>query len=170
MEYTTLLSGILALLLIAGAGLTLLSLPGNLLIVIIALVYGFFDNFTHLTATMLGFLFLLFLLGEAVEFAAGALGAKKEQASGKVIAAAFLGTVAGGIIGTTLIPIIGSVAGALGGAFLASFLAEYIETGDRGRAGRIAQSVLKGQAIGILVKFAIAVSMILFILYHLPWV
>lgn len=169
MEYAILINILLVLLLIGGVCLTLVSLPGNFVIFTIAVVYGFYDHFTHLTYTVLGTLFVTLLVGEGVEFAAGALGAKREQASKEVIFAAFLGTVAGGIIGSAIIPILGSMAGVLGGAFLASFLAEYLKTGDRERAGRVAQSVLKGQAVGIIAKFAIAVFMVIFILYQLPW-
>jgi len=171
MEYTALFVNIfVAAILLGGIGLTVLGLPGNVLIFLVALGYGYYEHFVHLNYTILLILFGALVVGEIIEFVAGALGAKKEQASKGAIVAAFLGTIAGGIIGTGVLPFIGSISGAILGAFAASYLAEYIKTSDTGRAGRVAQSVIKGQIIGIIVKFAIAITMVIVVLSKIPWI
>lgn len=170
MDYAVIFINIaVSLILIAGIGLVLLGLPGNILIFITALGYGYYDNFIHISWAVLSVLFVALAAGEIVEFLAGALGAKKEKASSRAVIAAFFGAFSGGIAGTAILPLIGSFLGAMLGAFAASFLAEYSKTSDRGKAGRVALSVMKGQIIGTIVKVIIAVGMAVAIIYRLSW-
>lgn len=154
---------------VVGIGMTAIGLPGNWLIFFTALGYGYMESFVHMSSTVLLIVFGALLTGELVEFAAGSLGAKKENASRLAIIAAFFGGIAGGIIGTGVMPGLGSIAGAIGGSFVAGYLAEYAATGSRERAGRVAKSIMIGQALGMIFKLAIAIGMVVFIISKLTW-
>jgi uncharacterized protein YqgC (DUF456 family) len=154
---------------IVGIGMTAIGLPGNWLLLFTALGYGYLENFVHMNTTVLLILLGALLLGELVEFVAGALGAKKEKASRGAIVSAFIGGIAGGIIGTGVMPGLGSIAGAVAGSFAAGYFAEYAATGNREKAGRVAKSIVIGQALGLIFKFAVAIGMVAFIISKLTW-
>lgn len=154
---------------VVGIGMTAIGLPGNWLILFTALGYGYLEGFVHMSSTVVLLLFGALLIGELVEFLAGALGAKKENASRVAIVSAFIGAIAGGIIGTGIMPGLGSIAGAVAGSFAAGYVAEYAVTGSRERAGRVAKSIMIGQALGLIFKLAIAIGMVVFIISKLTW-
>lgn len=113
-------------------GLNIIGMPGNWITVGAAILYTAFvtaDSRVELSWPVVGVLFALAILGEIVEFVAGAAGAKKAGGSKRGAALALVGALAGGILGIFVgipIPVIGpivsailfSAAGALGGAML----------------------------------------------------
>ncbi|MGI6092884.1 MAG: DUF456 domain-containing protein [Veillonellaceae bacterium] len=155
--------------LLVGIGLTLINLPGNIVILLLALGYAVYDGFIHITFQTLFIVFTLFIAGEVVEFIAGAVGAKKEKASSRAMLAAVVGAIIGGIIGTGLLPVIGSVLGAITGAYGASYIAEYSKAGNAEHARRVGISVMKGQAVGMIFKIVMAVGMVALIVLEMPW-
>lgn len=168
MEYIPLVvNSIMAAVLVIGIILTLIGLPGNFLILAAAVVYGWQEDFLHLTYTSLLILAGAWIGGELIEFFAGIKGAKKERASWWATIAACVGSIMGAIAGTGFMPIIGTVIGALLGGFIASYYVEYIYTKDKAKAGKVAKGVVKGQLLGILIKFAVAIGMSLTIVYKL---
>lgn len=160
---------VLILILVAGVVLSLFSLPGNLVILLAAAGYGYFEGFARFDGGFLLTLGGVFLCGEAVEFAAGMLGAKRQKASGRAIAAAFIGGVAGAVAGSFVVPLLGTIAGAVAGAFGLSYAAEYGKTGDRDKAARVARSAAAGLLVGTLFKLAVAVGMVAAVIARLPW-
>ena len=99
------------------------SLPGNWLIVIFTAIYAFLlpeGDGEGIGWFSVGCLFGLAVVGEVIEFAAGAAMAGKRGGSRRGMALAIVGTVAGSILGAIVsfpVPIIGPVIGALiGGA------------------------------------------------------
>lgn len=160
---------ILILVVLAGAGLTLFALPGNLLILLAALAYGLFEGFANFDGGFLLALGGVFLAGEAVEFAAGMLGAKRHKASGRSVVAAFVGGVAGAVAGSLVLPVLGTLAGAVAGAFALCYAAEYGKTGDREKAARVAKGAAVGLLVGTLFKLAVAIGMAAAIIARLPW-
>lgn len=160
---------LMLILLITGFFLTVVSLPGNLFLFIIALLYGCYEGFQQFNLTVLATLFGMLVFGEVVEFAAGVVSARKEKASKRAMFAAVIGAVLGGVTGTAILPVIGSVLGASLGAFLASYVAEYTKQTDLAKAGRVAKSVLVGHVVGMLIKIAVGVGMIIVMGSHLPW-
>ncbi len=160
---------VLILILVAGVLLTLLTMPGNLVIVLAAVGYGFFEGFARFDSGFLLALGGLFVLGEAAEFAAGMLGARRQKASGRAVAAAFVGGVAGALLGTAVMPLLGTVAGAVAGAFALSYATEYGKTGDREQAARVARGAAVGLVVGTLFKLAVAVGMVAAIVLRLSW-
>jgi len=159
----------LIIILFAGVSLTMVGLPGNLLVLLAALGYGYWEGFVHLNTKLLWILCGVFLIGETVEFIAGALGAKSKKASGWTITAALCGAVAGSIVGTSFLPLAGSFLGAMLGAFAASYAVEYFLTRDAAKAISVARSVMCGQIIGMVVKFSLGIGMSVAIIAKLPW-
>lgn len=154
---------------LAGIVFTLINLPGNLVIVLIALGYAIYDGFIHINFITLALICALFLLGEVTEFIAGALGARRQKASFRATIAALIGAILGGIAGTAMFPIIGSVLGAAAGTFAAGYLAEYSIAGNTEQARRVAVGVMKGQIAGTFIKIVMAVGMAIMVLTKLPW-
>ncbi len=160
---------ILIVFLLLAVGLTLFALPGNFVILLAAVGYGFYEGFVQFDRGFLLALGGLFVLGEAVEFVAGMLGAKRRNASGRAVAAALVGGVAGAVAGSVVLPVLGTVAGAVAGAFGLSYAAEYSKTGDREKAARVARGAAAGLLVGTLFKLAVAVGMAAAIIARLAW-
>ena len=149
--------------------MTLVGLPGNVVLFLTVFGYAFYDNFVHIDWHSLGIVLGAIVLGEIVETIMGAVWAKREKASRMAIATAVLGTIIGGLVGTVILPVIGSVIGAFVGGFVSSYIAEYRATSDKEQSWRVAKSVLKGQILGVVVKFWIAVATIIYLLTQMPW-
>ncbi|WP_200761696.1 DUF456 domain-containing protein [Poriferisphaera corsica] len=145
---------ILGLLLVNAIGVLMVAfqLPGTWLILIATgtaawLRWDDVGGWGHLGWWVIGILFFLAILGEIIEFVAGALGAGKAGASKRAMVGAVFGGVAGAILGTIFlwfIPIIGTLIGAAVGAGVGSFLGDLW-------AGREIKNALeggKGAAIG----------------------
>lgn len=167
MEFSPLANILLMVALLFGIILTLIGLPGNFLLLLAAAIYGWQEEFLHLNYAWLLLLTAMWGCGELLEFLAGIMGAKKQRASGWALLAAFFGSLAGGIVGTGMLPLIGTVLGALFGGFIASYTAEYFYTKDKEKAHAVAQGVVKGQITGMLIKLVIAISMAGAILYKI---
>jgi uncharacterized protein len=149
--------------------LVLLGLPGNWLMMVstalVAWLYwdeGMFSRWTLLAALGIA------VLGEVLEFAAGAVGTK--QAGGSRAGA--FGALAGGLIGAAAgtfiipIPIIGSLVGACGGAFCGALAMELaggremepaVRSGIGAGVGRFFGTVAK-LVVGIAIWLVVAVA------------
>ncbi|MDF2633557.1 MAG: hypothetical protein K0R78_431 [Pelosinus sp.] len=170
MEYIGLIINIVCIFFVLGGVImTVIGLPGNTLILLTGLAYGYYDHFENMDYAILVIVFGIYIVGEIIEFAAGLIGARKEKASRRAMLAPFIGTIVGGIWGTALFPIIGSLLGALLGAFVATILAEYSKNKDLAQAKRVAKGVVKGQFFGIIIKSATAVTMASLIVYQIKW-
>jgi uncharacterized protein YqgC (DUF456 family) len=155
-----------ALLLVAAAvllwGLNLIGLPGNWLIVMIAVIYAWAmpaESRADITWWAIGGLASLALLGEALEFLAGALGAAKAGASRRAAVMALGGSLAGGIVGLFVgvpIPVIGSLVGAVVfaglGALTGAYFGERWKGKDVDESLRVGQAALFGRMLGTLGK------------------
>jgi uncharacterized protein len=166
-----------AVLLLLGNGLawisTAFTLPGNWLIVIFTALYAYFLP-EHLAPrvswTIVGVVLGLAVLGEVVEFIAGAAGAAQQGGSRKgivlAIAGAFLGSLAGAAIAAP-IPIIGPVLGALGGGAAGAFAGAYLgESGtNRPHAERVAigKGAFVGRLLGTAGKMVIGILMLVLV-------
>jgi len=158
--------------------LNLIGLPGNWFIVGAATIYSGLmppESRGGLDWTLVGILAGLALLGEVLEFVAGAAGVKKAGGSrGGIILAligSFVGAMAGLFVGVP-VPVVGSVIaavlfaglGALGGAMLGESLAgrNWTTSWQIGKAafwGRLFGTVAKVLIGTILVGVAIAAAL-----------
>jgi uncharacterized protein YqgC (DUF456 family) len=147
-----------------------LSLPGNWLIVICTALFawwqreqGVFSIYTLIAITVLAF------LGEAIEFLAGAGGAKKAGAGWLGAIAAIFGAILGGIIGTIFLPLLGTIIGACLGAGGTAAIVELITGKEPDASIRTGFGASVGYLIGSLTKFAIGAAIWLIVAVTAFW-
>lgn len=147
--------------------LTLLTLPGNWLLLLVAVgaqAWAMFAGTAEpYSAWTLAALVALAIAGEVAETAMGAAGAKAGGARGRGAWGAMIGSIVGALVGTVglaFLPLAGTLLGALGGAAIGAMVGE-LTYGDRSAAQTVkpAAGAAIGRFAGILVKFAIGVLM-----------
>lgn len=112
---------VLTLVAIAAWAMNVLGMPGNWIAVSIGVATYFFgspETSAHVGLIPLGIMIVAALLGELLEFVAGALGASRLGASKRASALAIVGAMLGAFLGLFAgamipIPIVGSVIGSL---------------------------------------------------------
>jgi uncharacterized protein YqgC (DUF456 family) len=164
-------SAVLLVLLCLAAWLTtLLTVPGNWIVV--GLAAGFAWLFPAaagrgITWTTVFVLIGLAIVGEIIEFGAGAAGAAKQGASRRAVGLSILGAAVGSIVGLavgTPVPVLGSfvmaVLGGAGGAFVGAYIGEYWK--GRGDEERVAagKGAFVGRLWGTVGKLAAGATML----------
>lgn len=152
---------------VLGVGwfLTLLSLPGNWLIVAAAAGYSWLvpdDSRWDLGWTLVAVTAGLAVVGEVVETAAGAMGVRKLGGSRRGAVLAVVGSFVGALLGTggIPIPIVGTVLGACLGAMCGAYLGETMQGRDRAEAQAIGKAAFWGRLWGTLFKIVISCAMV----------
>ena len=172
MEYLDYLwAALYVLALIVGWVLTVLSLPGNWLMVFAAALYAFFmpdDWRGGIGWGVVIALIVLATLGELLELLASALGAARGGGSKRSAVLAVLGSIPGAIlgsiIGSALVPVVGTLIGvvvfaglgALGGAMLG----EWWKGRKLEESWKVGQSAFWGRVLGSVAKISIASIML----------
>jgi uncharacterized protein len=163
-----------ALLLVVTCGaawlLNLVALPGNWLIVGgAALFVGLLPEEVDRGVTWwtVGALLVLAIVGEIIEFAAGAAGAAKQGASRRAIGLSMIGAMAGSVLGLTIgapIPVLGSlvmaVFGGAAGAFVGAYLGEAWKGRDEPARTAAGRGAFFGRIWGTVGKFAVGAIML----------
>jgi hypothetical protein len=162
MESVLQVLGIVLLLLACVAALftLVLGLPGTLLIVGLALFYAWTTDFTAIHWSTIGWLALLAVVAEGLEFLASGVGAAGARPSRRVTIGALGGAFAGGILGAPFFFGVGALLGALAGAFAGAALAVRSEGGTVDHSIRTGLAAMRGRLLGFVVKSAIAVVMV----------
>lgn len=160
---------IFILLLISSSLLIIVSLPGNLLLFLSMISYAFWDNFIHITYIDLLIVTGLLVVSEVIEFFNGPVLARAKGASTKTIIFTSIGMIIGGIVGSMLLIGIGSVIGAVLCGFITAFYFEYKDSNDIDSAKKIAKAVVKGQILGLFIKFILVIISIIFLISKLSW-
>lgn len=139
------------LIVIGALGLVLPILPGAPLIFMGALLAAWAEDFTYLGWGSLTVLGVLTAVAVAVDFIAGAFGAKRFGASRRAVMGAALGALVGlffGIVGVLVGPFVGAVVG------------ELSVRRNLAAAGRAGVGAALGLALGTAAKLAVAFAMI----------
>ena len=149
----------------AGWLLTLLSMPGNWLMVAAVALYAYLvpdgrlDIGWPTVATLLG----LAVLAEVLEFAAGALGAARAGGSKRAALLGALGSMIGALFGAASgvpVPVVGSMVGAVlfacVGALAGAMLGEAWKGRDFDHSLRVGQAAFWGRLLGTLAKVTMA--------------
>ena len=144
---------------------TLFMLPGNWVMLLLTGLFAYFypDEGGRGVGWMAVVVIAgLTVLGEVVEFAAGAAGVAKEGGSRRGMALSIVGSVAGSIIGAIAglpIPIIGSIVAAVGGGALGAFVGAYLGETWKGKTSSESISVggaaLVGRLLGTMSKLIV---------------
>jgi len=150
--------------------LQLLGLPGTWLIVAAAALYAWLvpaDAWTAIGWWAVGFLVALAVLGEILEFVAGALGVTKVGGSRRGAVLAIVGSLAGAIVGLFVglpIPVIGSLVSAvlLGGlgALAGAMLGEMWKGRDFDTSLTVGKAAFVGRLLGTVAKLVICTLMV----------
>jgi uncharacterized protein YqgC (DUF456 family) len=119
--------------------LNLVTLPGNWVIVGGAALFAWLlpvEAGRGVTWNTVIVLFVLAVIGEIIEFVAGAAGAAKQGASRRAIALSMVGAIVGSIVGLSIgipIPVVGSLLMALFGGAAGAFAGAYLGEAWKGR-------------------------------------
>lgn len=151
--YSEILLWILAVILVAGGmvGLVFPALPGAPVLYAGLFVAAWAEDFAHVGAKTLVALGIMTILTYALDFLAGAFGARRFGASRRAVIGAALGAIAGlffGIPGILLGPFVGAVVG------------ELSNRADLKSAGRAGIGATLGLALGIAAKLTLAFAML----------
>lgn len=133
------------------------AIPGMIYMLVIALLYGFYDNFMHLTWTDIGILAIVAVITMLVDFFAGIAGAKWGGAHWTSIISGIVGLVLGSLF--IPIPFIGSIIG----MFLGVLVSEWYRTRDSRLANKAATGSLVGTLVGT--GFKLVASIVFLILF-----
>lgn len=142
-----------------------LGVPGTVLIVVTALVYAWATGFHAVHWSTIGWLTLLAVVGEGLEQVAGAAGASGTRPSRRVTFAVLGGSLVGGVAGAPFFFGVGALLGALLGAFAAAAIAVASEGGGWDAALATGLAAMRGRLLGFVLKTAIAVVMIVWLLW-----
>lgn len=136
------------------------ALPGNWLVLVLSTLFMVFvptGNGPGIGLTAIVIVTVLAVLGEVIEFAAGAAGAARQGGSFRATVLALVGTVAGSIAGAVVgvpVPFIGPIIGAVGGGALGAFAGAYVGESWKGKTSAESIAVGKGAVIGRLLGTA----------------
>jgi uncharacterized protein YqgC (DUF456 family) len=161
---------ILLLISIAAWLLTLLTLPGNWLIVLAAAVFAWLipaqagQGITWRTVVVL---VALAVVGEVIEFAAGAVGAARQGASRRAVVLSLVGAFVGSLAGLAVgmpIPVVGplvmAVLGGAAGAFAGAYLGEWSKGRIASQRSAAGHSAFVGRIWGTVGKLAAGAVML----------
>lgn len=155
--------------LIVGWCLTMLSMPGNWLMVAAVALFAWLapsESFDISWQTV-ALLVALAVVAELLELAASALGAKRAGGSRRGAILAIFGSVVGALLGAGVgvpIPLIGSLVGAILFAGVGALVGAMIGESWKGRtlaeSWKVGRSAFWGRLLGALAKTGIATAML----------
>ena len=139
------------LILVGLAGTILPALPGTILVVAGVVVGAWIDDFTRVSATTVVVITILGVISFAIEYIAGAMGARRVGASREAVIGALIGTVLGiftGLWGLIFMPLLGA------------FIGQYWVDRDLIRARDVGIATWIGMAVGTVAKVALSFLMV----------
>lgn len=160
---------LLILVLVAGWCMTMLSMPGNWVMVGAVALFAWLApaDGPDISWQIVAVLLVLAVLAELLELAASALGAKRAGGSRRGAVLAIFGSMVGAIIGAMVgvpIPIIGSLVAAIvfagAGALVGAMLGETWKGRTLAESWKVGQSAFWGRLLGALAKTGIATAML----------
>lgn len=151
---------IFAVLMLPGLAGIVLPVPGLAYMFLVALIFGFVDKFSHLTATNLIILIILLVFSIISDSLAGIVGAKYSGASKNSLIAGTIGL----IIGIFLFPPFGGIVG----TFLGVLIWETLAKSTHKKAVKAASGSVIGSVVGMLISLFLSILFIfLFIIFAL---
>jgi len=141
--------------------------PGNVLIAVNTLIYGFFTNFNSYSLSFVLTLFLIVLLVEFIEYLLIALTAKKYGASKWGITGGIVGGIGGAISGAFFTPVLGAIIGSVIGVFFGAIIFEYFRSFDLRSSFYSGIGAFLGKIGGLSIKTCGAVTMVIMIGYKI---
>jgi uncharacterized protein YqgC (DUF456 family) len=137
------------------AGVLLLNavaLPGNWVLLGLALAYGLLTDMQRLGWGALGIMAGLALVGEVLEATVGIVYTAKRGATRRGALGAFLGGFAGAMLCAGMLPPFGAMLGAFGGTFAGAYLLEYFGERRHPEAMRAGRAAFVGRILAAAIK------------------
>jgi uncharacterized protein len=150
------LVGRVLLLLLSGAALLLnvIALPGNWILLALAVGYALLTRMHDLGWGTLGLMAGLAIVGEVLESLVGVAYTAKRGATRRGALGAFVGGFAGAIAASGVAPPLGSLLGAFAGTFAGAFLFEYVGERKHQDALRAGRAAFIGRALASAAKIS----------------
>lgn len=146
--------------------LNIITLPANWIMLGFICIWKFIGPTTsNMNSFFFVLLFGLVILGELIEYITQSWGSKKYGSSTSGMWAGLFGALVGAILGLPFLLGLGALMGALFGAWLGCYLMELANGRNREEASRAAKGALIGRLLGIIIKCAIGI-IILLMTYH----
>jgi uncharacterized protein YqgC (DUF456 family) len=148
------------LLCVAGVAVSCLSLSGTWFVVLASGILALLSGPEFPGIRTVAIFAVLSGIAEVAELAAGSYGIKKRGGSNLAGFAAFVGGMAGLVLGMAIpIPLIGPLVGMLAGSFLLAFLVERHRLKKSAEAVDIATGAVMGRIVILLLKTALSIGM-----------
>ncbi|MBI4717615.1 MAG: DUF456 domain-containing protein [Planctomycetes bacterium] len=154
---------------LAGVLLTCIRLPGTWVIVAAAAGFGWWDGWQKLTGLTLAILVGAAAAAEVVEMMMSVVVARRAGASRQAAWGGLLGGIAGMLLLTVPIPVVGTIVGAVVGCFAGAMLAELYVRREVAHGARVGFFSAIGLALGAAGKLAIALAMAGLVVASLLW-
>lgn len=139
---------------IVGPLLTIFDLPGNTLLMITGLGFAFYDESMYFNSRLMAAMILIYAIGECWEFCVSLFGIKRRRVSWTAVFVIGVGGLVGTIVGTGILPVLGSFLGGVAGAYLAAFVYEYVKSGQKKAAMALAFEAAKVRFLALIGKLA----------------
>jgi hypothetical protein len=138
---------------------TAFRLPGTWMIVVAALVYGWFDGWERISVTWILILAGLALLGEAIELLAAFVTARRAGATRQAAWGGLIGGILGMFLLSVPLPLLGTFIGAILGCFIGAAITEVVIHHGVQQSARVGFFSAIGFAIGAAAKVGLALAM-----------
>ncbi|MEW6757814.1 MAG: DUF456 domain-containing protein [Acidobacteriota bacterium] len=161
---------VLLLLVCAAAWVSqVFQLPGNWIMVLAALLYGWLEDFSVVTWWVLALGLLLAGLGEAAEFLAGYLGARRFGGDRWAGAGALAGSVVGALLGAGFGFGLGAIPGTVLGAFAGALSVAAWRERHSGKALWAGLGAALGRTLGLSAKLASGGAFLVLLALRIGW-
>lgn len=152
---------LLVLMSLVAVLLNIVSFPGNVVPLVVALGYYFFGESGVVSGRVLLLAVGLFVSGELVEQVSSLFGARLFGASRAGMLGALVGGVIGALLGTAVLPLVGTVLGVFLGCFVFAVVFELLFAG-KGLACSLAAGLgaLVGKVLALAFKYAVGFALV----------
>lgn len=144
---------------VLGPLLTIFDLPGNTLLLLTGLGFAFFNENMYFSGRLLSAMILIYVMGEAWEFCVSLFGIKRQKVSWLAVLLIGTGGFVGTVLGTAVLPILGSIIGGMIGSAVMAFVYELARTGMRGDALHLAWEAAKMRFFALIGKLAAGIAL-----------
>lgn len=139
---------------VIGPLLTVFDLPGNTLLMMTALGFAFYDEAMYFNGRLLAAMVLIYAIGECWEFCVSLFGIKRRRVSWTAVFLIGVGGLIGTVLGTGVLPVLGSFFGGVAGAYIAAFSYEYLKSGQKKAALALAFEAARVRFLALIGKLA----------------
>jgi uncharacterized protein YqgC (DUF456 family) len=150
--------------------LVVFQIPGNWIVLLLSLLYGWYEGFRAVAWWVLLAGFLIAAVGEVVEWGTGYLGATRFGGRRLSGFAAIVGSILGGLVGAAFGWGLGAIPGSVIGAFAGALLVEIIRQKKAGKALKVGFGAGLGRAIGLSAKMGLGAAFLALLYIRIIWV